>query len=243
MSPGDHARSFGAAAERYDRYRPTYPAVAPAWAIGPAPKTDVDLGAGTGLLTRVLVSLGYDVTAVEPDDLMRQRLSTVLPAVTARAGSAESIPLPDASVDAVVCGQAYHWFDRERAHPEIARVLKPGGVFAPMWNERDPGQPWTEDYAVIVDGERGRPNERPDTDFGDLFGPTEAAEFRHEIPMTADDLVAVTTTRSFYLVGTPPEQAHLVQAIRHFTTQHPDLRGRDQFSMSYVTEVFRAYKR
>lgn len=242
MTP-DHALSFGAAAARYDRYRPTYPAAAVSWAVGIAPKKVVDVGAGTGLLTRVLLSLGHDVTAVEPDALMRKQLSARLPNVTVLAGAAERIPSPSGSVDAVVCGQAYHWFDRERAHPEIARVLRPGGAFAAMWNERDPLVPWTDDYGLIVDGVRAQPGERPVEDYGQWFIRIEFAEFRHEVPMTPEDLVALTTTRSPYLVGSPEVRAKLEADVRQLAATHPDLRGRDSFEMRYVTEVYRAVKR
>src|SRR5436309_15901895 len=106
------ALSFGPAAARYDRIRPSYPTAAVRWLIGDAPVRVVDLGAGTGILTRQLVALGHDVTPVEPDPQMAALSGAVI-------GSAEKIPLPDGAVDAVVAGQAYHWFDRERAHPEI----------------------------------------------------------------------------------------------------------------------------
>ncbi|GAA1821105.1 hypothetical protein GCM10009682_46530 [Luedemannella flava] len=96
--------------------------------LGDAGPGIVDLGAGTGIMTRVLVGLGYDVTAVEPDPLMRARLPAASPGVTALAGSAEAIPLPEGAVDGMVAAQAYHWFDPDRARAEIARVLRPGGT-------------------------------------------------------------------------------------------------------------------
>src|SRR5262245_7074602 len=129
------ARSFGSVAEHYDRYRPTYAPEAVTWALGSAPLRVADIGAGTGILSRVLHGLGHRVIAVEPDEHMRSRLRSVTPDVTVVAGTAEEIPLPDRSVDAVVAGQAYHWFDPDRANPQIARILRPGGVFAALWNE------------------------------------------------------------------------------------------------------------
>ena len=108
------------------------------WALEPAPGPRVlDLGAGTGKLTATLVALGAEVSAVEPDPAMLTELRRALPAVRARAGSAEAIPLPDASVDAVLAGNALHWFDMAVAAPEIARVLAPGGVLAGLWNVLD----------------------------------------------------------------------------------------------------------
>jgi SAM-dependent methyltransferase len=101
----------------------------------------LDLGAGTGKLTRVLAERYRDVTAVEPLANMRAMLERVVPGVTALPGSAERIPLDDASVDGVFAAQAFHWFDKPVALPEIARVLRPGGVFAIVWNERDDDLP------------------------------------------------------------------------------------------------------
>src|SRR5947207_8421972 len=129
--------SFGVAADLYDEMRPTYPPDAVRWALGERPRRVVDLGAGTGILTRALLDLGHEVVPVEPDPGMRDRLGRATPGLTALAGSAERIPLPDGSADAVLAGQAYHWFEPEPAHREVARVLAPGGVFAPIWNVRD----------------------------------------------------------------------------------------------------------
>src|SRR5437763_184544 len=134
--------SFGPAADLYDAIRPTYPPAALHWALGEAPKAVLDLGAGTGILTRVLLRLGYDVRPVEPDEAMRAKLAATTPGVQPLAGRAEAIPVPDGQVDAVGAGQAYHWFDQEAAHREIARVLAAGGVCAPIWNVRDHDEPW-----------------------------------------------------------------------------------------------------
>src|SRR5256885_2312644 len=143
--------SFGPSADLYDSVRPTYPPDALRWALGPAPQTVLDLGAGTGILTRVLLGLGYDVVPVEPDDAMRAALRRTTPGVEPLAGSADAIPVPDGRADAVVAGQAYHWFDPEPTHREVARVLRDGGVFAPIWNVRDDGVPWVARLSEIAD--------------------------------------------------------------------------------------------
>lgn len=138
-----HASSFGAAATAYAEHRPDYARAAVRWALGAAPGLRVlDLGAGTGKLTATLVTVGADVTAVEPDPAMLAELRRALPEVRARAGSAEAIPLPDASVDAVLAGNAMHWFDMAVAGPEIARVLVPGGILAGLWNVVDDRVDW-----------------------------------------------------------------------------------------------------
>lgn len=133
-----HAVSFGAAAAAYAEHRPDYALAAARWALEPAPGLRVlDLGAGTGKLTFALLALGADVVAVEPDTAMLNQLRRALPGVHALSGSAESIPLPTASVDAVLAGNAMHWFDMAVAGAEIARVLAPGGILAGLWNVMD----------------------------------------------------------------------------------------------------------
>ncbi len=233
------ALSFGSAAERYDRYRPGYAAAALAWALGERPLRVADLGAGTGILSRQLRALGHEVIAVEPDERMRDRLTAVSPGVTVLAGSAEHIPLTDRSVDAVVAGQAYHWFDAARAHPEIARVLRPGGVFAALWNDPDPLVRWTVRFAELIDGSLAAGGALPDPDFGERFGPVERARFRHEQWTTPEDLVASATTRSPYLVATPRAQRELLDAIRRLMAD-PELAGRERFPVPLVTRVHRA---
>jgi SAM-dependent methyltransferase len=127
--------SFDSVADEYEQTRPTYPpALLDALPLD-ADAAVLDLGAGTGKLTRVLAARYRDVTAVEPLANMRAMLERVVPGVAALPGSAERIPLDDGSVDGVFAAQAFHWFDKPVALPEIARVLRPGGVFAIIWNE------------------------------------------------------------------------------------------------------------
>src|SRR5947208_17137647 len=138
-----HASSFGAAAVAYAEHRPDYAPAALRWALEPAPGPRVlDLGAGTGKLTGTLVAVGAEVIAVEPDPAMLTELRRTQPGVRALPGNAEAIPLPDASVDAVLAGNALHWFDMAVAAPEIARVLTPGGVLAGHWNVMDDQVAW-----------------------------------------------------------------------------------------------------
>src|SRR5690349_6622753 len=139
------AGGFATAADAYERGRPGYPEEAIAWM---AERLDLregrnllDLAAGTGKLTRTLVPFGAHVVAVEPIDEMREQLFRALPDVDAFDGTAESIPLPDGSVDAVTCGQAFHWFRAEQALKEIHRVLRPAGGLALVWNVRDLSDP------------------------------------------------------------------------------------------------------
>jgi len=234
------AQSFGTAAERYDLYRPTYAEDAIIWALGRESLRVADLGAGTGILSRQLQKLGHDVVAVEPDDLMRARLVQVSPGVTAVAGRAEAIPLPDASVDAAIAGQAYHWFDRPHAHREIARVIRPGGVFAAMRNDADPHTPWTIQFAEIIDGPSR--DDREVADFGDLFESVESERFRHEMLVTPDALVAMATTRSPYLVADEQGRRDLVAAIRALLNDF-GLADQEHLLMPHITQVNRARRR
>jgi SAM-dependent methyltransferase len=238
----DQALSFGAAADDYDRFRPTYPQEALRWSLGSEALRVVDLGAGTGLLTRVLVDLGHEVVPVEPDAAMRAQLSAGGELPEPRVGSAEAIPLADGSADAVVAGQAYHWFDQERAHPEIARVLRPGGMFAPVWNIRDDAVPWVAELTRII-AEIGGADDRhlvwtDSADFGPWFSQSERAIFRHAVPMTADSLLAMMRTRSYYLTASLAMREVFEAAVRDLTAGLPA-----SFDLPYQTVVQRAQRR
>ena len=168
----DPARSFDLAAEEYEATRPSYPDEVLDLLPVAADATVLDLGAGTGKLTRVLARRYAQVIAVEPLDGMRGILERVVPQVEALAGSAEEIPLEDASVDAVFAAQAFHWFDHPKALPEIGRVLRPGGVLAVVWNGLDEGRPdplppKAADYLRELRRERSTLDEQPP--FRDLF--------------------------------------------------------------------------
>lgn len=246
MTDPTHALSFGAAAAEYDRFRPRYPEEAVRWVLDglPSPARVVDLGAGTGILTRAVLALGHEVVPVEPDPGMRAQLDRVTPGTTARAGSAESMPLPDGAADAVLVGQAYHWFDRETAHAEIARVLRPGGTFAPIWNTRDDSVAWVAELGRIADlrDHAGDLVEKV-TDFGPAFGPVELAEFTHRTTLTPAEVVGMLHTRSYWLTASPEEQERIDRELWELFDAHPDLAGRETVDLPYRTLVFRARRR
>jgi SAM-dependent methyltransferase len=235
-----HRLSFGAAAAHYDKSRPTYPASAIRWALNEESLRVVDLGAGTGLLTRATLSLGHVVIPVEPDPGMRAQLEKVT-GIEALDGSAESIPLPDESVDAVIAGQAYHWFNGELAHPEIARVLKPGGAFAALWNDRDPDVDWVARFGEILNPWNA--NYDRISDFGALFTEVEERAFKHATAQTPQGLEDLVASRSYYLVAEPETQQALLAQVRELCEKDPALQGKDNFDLPYVTYVHRAFKR
>jgi SAM-dependent methyltransferase len=231
--------SFGPAAELYDRIRPTYPAEVVTWMLGRAPRRVVDIGAGTGIFSRVVAGLGHEVLAVEPDEAMRGKLAAASPDITALAGTAESIPLPDESVDAAVAAQAYHWFTPETAHPEIARVIRLGGVFAAVWNVRDESVPWVAEMSSLVGGSEAAGLVRTrDIDLAPHFGSVERHEMRHATRHTADSLVALVASRSYYLVAGPDQRRQLEADVRALVADLPEV-----FELPYITVAFRSIRR
>jgi SAM-dependent methyltransferase len=230
--------SFGAAAELYDLSRPSYPVEAVRWMLGDSPLRVVDLGAGTGIFSRLVSSFGHDVVAVEPDDGMRDRLAQLSPGVTVRSGSAEAIPLLDASVDAVVAAQAFHWFDNDTARAEIARVLRPGGVFAPIWNVRDESVEWVAalSSAAMLEGDGTTSQEytKPEYAFGPRFTPAERAEFHHSTTQTTETLLALVQSRSLYLIADANGRAAMDAGVRSVTRDLPAT-----FELPYVAVAYR----
>jgi SAM-dependent methyltransferase len=244
------ALSFGPAADLYDRIRPSYPRAALDWALaplGPGAWRVADIGAGTGIMTRLMVEAGHVPLPIEPDEGMRAQLERATPDVTALAGSAESIPLPDASLDAAVAAQAYHWFDHDRAHAELARAIRSGGVFAAIWNDRDESVAWVHDYSRIIDSDRGYDRSgyiagRGGLSFGDGFVDPASATFAHVTPLTPDMLVALMQSRSYYLTAASDRQSAMVREVRELISTHPDLAGRTAFELPYVTTVYRGIR-
>ncbi|MFB4266027.1 class I SAM-dependent methyltransferase [Nonomuraea sp. GTA35] len=247
-----HSSSFGAAAAAYAEHRPDYAHAAVHWALAPAPGPRVlDLGAGTGKLTATLVELGADVTAVEPDPAMLVELRRELPAVRALPGSAEAIPLPDASVDAVLAGNAMHWFDIAVAGPEMARVLAPGGILAGLWNLLDDSVGWVAGLARVSGSAAVGPRDTPAawraetagmhlprTGEAARFGSPEQAEFPHGQLRTAGSLVATLATRAGMLVMPDQERAAALGRIRAFLASRPETAG-GEFTLPMLTGVLR----
>jgi SAM-dependent methyltransferase len=249
--------SFGSAANAYAEHRPDYAEAAVRWALEPVwprrPLRVIDLGAGTGKLTGTLIRVGADVTAVEPDPKMLAVLRREMTTVRSLPGSAEEIPVPDDSADAVLAGQAMHWFDLDRALPEIARVLSPGGVLAGLWNVDDDRVDWVADLAAIskrnssvtlLRWRETNPESRQErmlTEGSDFFGPAQMGEFEHGHPRTADSLVAMIATHSHFLVMEETERTRLLAQVRGFLHDRPETSA-GEFVMPMVTVVVRAVR-
>jgi SAM-dependent methyltransferase len=248
--------SFGSVAAAYAEHRPGYPEAAVRWCVAPVGRDIgslrvLDVGAGTGKLTALLARLGADVTAVEPDPAMLAELRRGLPAVRALPGSAERIPLPDASADAVLCGQSMHWFDLSRALPEIARVLVPGGALGGLWNSDDDRVEWVAGLQEAAGGaaspslsaRRSEAVSFGPTQFGvALFTPTERAEFANSERLTARALAGLIGTHSKVLIMAPEERARLLAQVRAYLASRPET-AEGEFELPMVTSVIRSVRR
>jgi len=220
-----HARrasSFGARASDYAAHRPDYPVAAVRWALEPVstggPLRVLDLAAGTGKLTGVLCAEGHEVTAVEPDEAMLSELVRLHHGVRALPGTAERIPLPDGTMDAVVVGQAFHWFDPEPALNEIARVLRPGGVVAGLWNGDDLDVEWVAAFGEVSGSRVSTKDFRTEHHLLPHRMYTDDAEesFPHSLRRTAESLVATVSTHSHVLVSSDEEREQLVAKMLAF---------------------------
>jgi SAM-dependent methyltransferase len=237
------ARGFERAGDDYERGRPSYPAEAIEYLareLGVARGVRVlDLAAGTGKLTRQLVPTGADVVAVEPVAGMRRKLVEALPAVEALAGTAEALPLPDASVDAVFCGQAFHWFDGDRALPEIHRVLRPGGALALIWNVRDETVEWERRLSELLQRhEANAPRKRwgrwrEAFERTELFTRLERRDFVHEQAGDVETMLARVASISFVSALPDDERAQFLAEVRSLVEPYGS-----PLVMHYRTEVY-----
>jgi MOSC domain-containing protein YiiM/SAM-dependent methyltransferase len=252
------AVGFAAGADAYERGRPEYAPDAVATlvrmlGIGPGTRL-LDLAAGTGKLTRQLVDTGAEIVAVEPVAEMRAKLVAAVPGIEPLEGTAERIPLPNHSVDVVVVGQAFHWFDGVRALSEIRRVLKSTGGLGLVWQSRDANRPWVVRLNEIIDGAaQGQPRFRQTRnlaraevdsawraafDVTALFDPIETAEFAHvqrgDVEMIVDRVASIS-----FVAAMPHERrAAVFDAVRELLATDAETAGAEVIELPYRAEVF-----
>jgi len=242
------AKSFGARASDYAAHRPDYPVDAVRWALEPVstggPLRVLDLAAGTGKLTGVLCAEGHDVTAVEPDEAMLSELVRLHRGVRALPGRAERIPLPDGTMDAVVAGQAFHWFDPELALVEIARVLRPGGVVAGLWNGDDVDVEWVAGFGEVSGSRVSTADFRTEHHLVPhrLFADDAERTFPHSQRRTAETLVATVSTHSHVLVAPDGEREELLSKMLSYLKSRPET-ATGEFDMPMRTLVHRKVRR
>jgi ubiquinone/menaquinone biosynthesis C-methylase UbiE len=234
----DWAHSFGGVAEAYERGRPTYPAEAVRWMLGEQPQTVLELGAGTGKLTRVLTELGHDVHATDPDAAMLSILEREVPGARTAEASAEDIPLGDGSVDAVIAAQAFHWFDLDRALPEVARVLRPGGRVCLVWNHRNEKIPWVRRLGTLIGTQENQPDPAEALIFSELFGFVEDKEFAHWQVVDRQSIQDLVLSRSNVAVLGEQERAAKLAEVLTLYDEYG--RGMDGMQLPYVARCYRA---
>jgi SAM-dependent methyltransferase len=218
----ERAMSFGSIAEDYDGLRPQAPRAAVDWLVPPGCEVAVDVGAGTGLFTRMLVDRAAQVIAVEPDARMRKVLTARSPGVRVVEGRGESIPLPDAAVDAVFVSSAWHWMDHGRAVPEIGRVLRDGGRLGLIWTSRDREVDWLRDLDRLPGqdmSEVASENRfRRLLDFAlpepQIFHNIASETFEFVRTMAVEDVVAMLGTYSRVIVASPDDRAQRLARAR-----------------------------
>jgi SAM-dependent methyltransferase len=215
--------SFGSIAAEYDRLRPSPPDEAVDWLLPPDCAVAVDLGAGTGKLSRALASRVPRVVAVEPDERMRAVLRDRSPGVEAVAGRGEAIPLPDASADAVLVSSAWHWMEPDLTVPEVTRVLRDGGRFGVIWTSRDRDAEWLHD---LSQHSLSRSDAPPRTRRREVALPDGAAltgsateTFAFSRPMSIDSVVGLQATYSDLITATPADRDAALARVAAFLGQ------------------------
>lgn len=241
-------RGFTAAGASYERSRPSYPAAAVELLVDElgigSGAIVVDVGAGTGKLTRMLAPTGAALIAVEPVAAMLGHLVAAVPSAHPVGGTAEALPLADGSADAVLAATAFHWFRAEQALREIGRVLRPGGGLGLVWNNPDRDVDWVEAVWGIVDEYRGDGPRSRDLrwqaafDRSTAFTPLRHRRLAYHQILTQDELLERVTAISFIAALPDRDRERVLQRIRGVVSSHPDLAGRERFRLPYRTDAY-----
>ena len=247
----ERALSFGTVSEDYDRFRPGPIAAALDWLLPPGAAAAVDVGAGTGALTRLLTARVTAVTAVEPDARMRAVLTRRVPDADVREGTGEALPIADAGQDAVLSSSAWHWVDPARAVPEAARVLRPGGALGVLWTGMDREIGWIDDLQRMIrahlappavpTGRGPRRLEIPAASAA-AFVPVEGphlVRFTHRF--TRDALVGLAGTYSAMILH--PDRDALLDGVRATLAGDPRFDDPAGAEIPMVSRCFRAARR
>jgi SAM-dependent methyltransferase len=254
------AASFGGAAAHYERYRPGPPVEAVEWILPRPVRSVVDLGAGTGALTRLLVGRADEVVAVEPDDRMRALLAEAVPGARAVAGRGESMPLPDASADAVIASSSWHWMDPVPTLTEVARVLVPGGTLAAVWSGPDREAPFlVQAQALLAAGQDQsgldeQSTEELDQAMNDPVTLTQGLEIPPGLPfeqpeytaitwdvaLDADELVGLLGTFSWVILMEDEARARLFETARRLLRDALGVAGDVTVDVGYRADVWKA---
>lgn len=248
------AKGFQVAADAYERGRPEYPFESVLKLIQEldltSGKTVVDLGAGTGKFTKLLSNTCKSkVIGIEPVEGMRKKFSTLLPSIEISEGTAEKMPLPDASVDAVVVAQAFHWFDGEMALTEIHRILKPNGFLGMIWNARDESLPWIAELTNIIDPfEKGAPRYKSGKwklafSHTPLFTALQSAQYRYvqkgDVQMVVDRIASI----SFISALPNGQKEEVLEQVKNLLESAPETKDRPEIELPYRTDVFWCQKK
>lgn len=246
------ATGFAQGTADYVQGRPDYPPAIIVWlrqALGLAPgKSVADLGAGTGKFLPSLLATGADIVAIEPVEAMRAQLAADYPQIPCIAATAEAMPLEDASLDAVVCATAFHWFATPAALREIHRVLRPGGRLGLVWNVRDNRVGWVARLTALVDRCQGDTPRQRSEDWRavfpfDGFGPLQREEFAYEHAGPAEQVIVRRVLSTSFIAALPHSERDQVTAqVRALIASEAELAGRDTVAMPYRTVAYLSVK-
>lgn len=235
------ATSFGSATSAYESGRPSYPAEAVAWILEDHPAVVVDVGAGTGKLTKSLLGESREVIAVDPDAAMLDTLRASVPGVATTVGTAESMPLSDESADLVTLGQAWHWVDPVEGSREVGRVLRPGGALALVWNIRDESVPWVAAMSAIMHHSAAeRMIMAENVTVAEPFGELEHRTWSWVRPITRQQLVDMVASRSYVITADDATRAQVDADLDTLFDSLPELADGGTIDLPYTTHVYRA---